>query len=109
MVGDSEFDMQEWHDHLVVQAVVPIAPYDSRNTNDPLDIDYRVEERIKEHSDMVRLWQKRLEETYSYRSEVETAIGVCKDLSLGSPGPRPSESQNTHLPPSLSPLDRWTR
>lgn len=78
MVGDSEFDMLEWHDHLLAQAVVPIAPYNPRNTNDPLDIGYRVEERIKEHIDTVRLWQKQLEETYSYRSQVEIAIGVCR-------------------------------
>jgi len=84
MVGDSEFDMLEWHDHLLAQAVVPIAPYNPRNRDDPLDIDYRVEEQIKEHSDTVRLWQKQLDETYSYRSQVETAIGVCKDLGLGT-------------------------
>ena len=85
MIGDSEFDMLEWHDHLLAQAVVPIAPYNPWNTNNPLDIDYRVEERIKEHSNTVRLWQKQLKETYSYRSQVETAIGVCKDLGLGTP------------------------
>ena len=84
MVGDSEFDMLEWHDHLVQQAVMPIALYNQWNTDDPLDIDYCVEERIKEYSDTVRLWQKQLEETYSHRSQVETAIGVCKDLGLGT-------------------------
>ena len=110
MIGDSEFDMLEWHDRLLAQAVVPIAPYNPRNTNDPLDIDYRVEERIKEHSDTVRLWQKQLEETYSYRSQVETAIGVCKGSRPRDPaGPRPSESQSTCLPRSLSPLGRCTR
>nr|WP_311173465.1 transposase [Halobellus sp. ZY16] len=55
MIGDAEFDMLEWHDHLLAQVVVPIIPHNPRNTNDPLDIDYRVEERIKEHSDTVRL------------------------------------------------------
>jgi len=54
----------------------------STDTDDPVDIDYRVEEQIKEHSDTVRLWQKQLDETYSYRSQVETAIGVCKDRDL---------------------------
>ena len=85
MIGDSEFDMLEWHDHLLTQAVVPIVPYNPRNTNDSLNIDYCVEERIKEHSTTVRLWKKQLEETYSYRSQVEPAIGVCKDLGLGTP------------------------
>jgi hypothetical protein len=86
MIGDSEFDMLGWHDHLLRQAVVPIAPYNPRNTSDPHDIDYRVEEQIKEPCGTVRLWQKQLKETYSHRSQVETAIGVCKDLGLGPVG-----------------------
>jgi len=54
-LGDSEFDMLGWHDWLLGQSVVPIAPYNPRNTDDPPDIEYRVEKRIKEHSDTVRL------------------------------------------------------
>ena len=64
---------------------MPIAPYNPRNTADPLDIEYYVEEQIKEYSDTVRLWQKQLDEMYSRRSQVETAIGVCKNLGLGTP------------------------
>lgn len=97
MIGDSEFDMLEWHDHLLAQEIVPIAPYNPRNTADPLDIDYRVEERIKEYSDTVRLWQKQLDKTYSYRSQVETAIGVCKDLGLGTPRVRGRVRVKTHV------------
>ncbi len=97
MIGDSEFDMLEWHDHLLAQAVVPIAPYNPRNTADPLDINYRVEERIKEHSDTVRLRQKQLDKTYSHRSQVETAIGVCKDLGLGTPGVRGRVRIKSHV------------
>jgi hypothetical protein len=59
--------------------------YNPRNTDEPLDIEYRVEDQIKEHSDTVRLWQRQLEATYSQRSQVETAIGVCKNLGLGTP------------------------
>jgi hypothetical protein len=76
---------------------VPITPYNPRNTNDPLDIDYRVEERIKEYSDTVRLWQKQLEETYSFRSQVETAIGVCKHLGLGPAGSRGRVRVKAHV------------
>ena len=97
MIGDSEFDMLEWHDHLLAQAVVPIAPYNPRNTADPLDIDYRVEDRIKEHSDTVRLRQKQLDKTYSNRSQVETAIGVCKDLGLGTPRVRGRVRVKAHV------------
>lgn len=30
IVGDSEFDMLDWHDHLLAQSVVPVAPYNPR-------------------------------------------------------------------------------
>jgi len=35
--------------------VVPVAPYNARNTDDPKDIEYRVEDRITEHSEDVQL------------------------------------------------------
>ncbi|MCU4744822.1 transposase [Halobacteria archaeon AArc-xg1-1] len=97
MVGDSEFDILNWHDHLLEQAVVPVAPYNPRNTDDPLDIEYRVEDRIKEYSETVRPWQRQLDETYSQRSRVETAIGVCKDLGLGSPRVRGRVRVKSHV------------
>jgi hypothetical protein len=49
--------------HLLTQAVEPIAPYDPRNTDDPLDIDYRVEKRTNEYSATVGPWQEQLGET----------------------------------------------
>ncbi|SFJ63295.1 hypothetical protein SAMN05443661_14921 [Natronobacterium gregoryi] len=79
--------MLKWHDWLLEPSVVPIAPSNPRNTNEPLDIDYRVEDRVKEYSDTVCLWQNQLEKTYTKRSRVETAIGVCKDLGLETLGP----------------------
>ena len=78
--------MLEWHGHLLAQAVVQIAPSNLRNTANPLDIDYRIAERINEHSDTVRLRQTQIDKTYSNRSQVETAIGVCKNLGLGLAG-----------------------
>lgn len=44
MLGDSAYDILDWHDHLLSTGVVPVAPYNPRNTNDPLDIEYRVED-----------------------------------------------------------------
>jgi hypothetical protein len=64
MLGDSAFDMLNWHDALLYEVVVPIAPYNERNADDPYDIKYRIEQRIKEHSDTVGVWAKQLEETY---------------------------------------------
>ncbi len=57
MLGDSTYDILDWHDHLLAAGVVPIAPYNSRNTDDPKDIEYRIEDRIKEHTEEVQLKQ----------------------------------------------------
>ena len=53
MLGDSAFDMLNWHDALFDEVVVPIAPYNEQKIDDPYDIEYRIEQRIKEHSDNV--------------------------------------------------------
>jgi len=79
MIGDSAFDILNWHDLLLEQNVVPVAPYNPRNTNDLLDIEYRVESQIKEHFENIGVWQTQLNETYADRSQVENTINVCKD------------------------------
>lgn len=45
---------------------------------------YRVEDRIKQYSDTARLWQNQIAETDPNRSQIETAISVCKHLDLGT-------------------------
>jgi len=45
------------------------SPYNARNTDDPKDIEYRVEARIDEHSEDVQLKQSTLDETYNRRVE----------------------------------------
>jgi len=65
MLGDSAYDTLGWHDHLLAAGVVPVAPYNARNTDDPKDIEYRVEARIDEHSEDVQLKQSTLDETYN--------------------------------------------
>ena len=42
MLGDSAYDIFDWHNHLLAAGVVPVAPYNPRNTDDPKDIAYRV-------------------------------------------------------------------
>jgi len=49
MLGDSAYDYAR-HDHLLAAGVVPVAPYNARNTDDPKDIEYRVEARIDEQT-----------------------------------------------------------
>lgn len=68
-----------------------------RNTNDPPDIEYRIQKRIKEHNETVRVWEKQLDDTYDNRSQVETAIGVCKDRGLETPKVRGRERAKTHV------------
>ena len=89
MVGDSANNTIDWHDHLLNAGVVPVVPYNARNTDDPKDIEYRVEERIEEHSKDVQLKQLTLDETYNRRTGVERT----NDAASGSDVP---EAASTH-------------
>jgi len=66
MLGDNAYDILDWHDPCGQQVVVPIAPYNPRNTDDLLDIEYRVEDRIKKHTEDAQLKQSILDETYNH-------------------------------------------
>jgi len=83
MLGDNAYDIIRWHDHLLAVGVVPIAPYNPRNTDDPLDIEYRVEARIEEHGEDVQLKQSVLDETYNHRTGVERTNDAVRDCGLG--------------------------
>ena len=83
MLGDSAYDTLDWHDYLLGAGVVPIAPYNARNTDDPLDIEYRVEDRIEEHSKDVQLKRSTLAETYNRRTGVERTNDAVKSCGLG--------------------------
>ena len=83
MVGDSAYDTFDWHDHLLGPGVVPVAPYSARNTDDPLNIEYRVEDRMQEHSEDVQLKQSTLDETYNRCTGVERTNESVKDCGLG--------------------------
>ena len=83
MIGDSAYDTLDWHDHLLSAGVVPIAPYNPRNTDDLLDIEFRVEDRIEKHSKEVQLKRSVLDETYNRRTQVERTNDAVKDCGLG--------------------------
>ncbi len=87
MVGDSAYDTLEWHDHLLAAGVVPVAPYNARNTDDPKDIEYRVENRITNHSEDIQMKQSTLEETYNRRSGVERTNESVKAVASGERTP----------------------
>ncbi|WP_255193891.1 transposase [Natronobeatus ordinarius] len=84
MLGDSGYDILDWHDFLLEAGVVPIAPYNPRNTSEPLDIEYRVENRISEFTEDVTLKRSILAETYKRRTQVERTFGACSDCGLGT-------------------------
>ncbi len=83
MLGDSAYGILDWHDHLLAAGIVPVAPYNARNADDPKDIEYRVEDRIEKHSEDVQLKQSTLHETYNRRSGVERPTESVKDCGLG--------------------------
>ncbi len=84
MLGDSAYDILDWHDFLLEAGVVPIAWYNPRNTTDPLDIEYRVEDRISEFTEDVTLKRSILDEAYKLRTQVERTFGACLDCGLGT-------------------------
>jgi len=62
---------------------VPIAPHNPRNTDDPLGIEYRVEDPIENHSEDVQLNRLILDETYNRRTQVERTNDAFKNCGLG--------------------------
>ncbi|MEA5387248.1 transposase [Haloarculaceae archaeon H-GB11] len=83
MVGDSAYETLDWHNHLLAAGVVPVAPYNARNADDPKDIEYRVEDRITEHSEDVQVKRSTLDATYNRRTGVERTNESVKDCGLG--------------------------
>jgi len=97
MLGDSAYDILDWHDHLLAAEVVPNAPYNPRNTDDPKNIEYRVEDRIEEHSEDVQLKQSILDETYNNWTGVERPNDAVKGLrprARTCPRPRPRTNRS---------------
>jgi len=106
MLGDSAYDTLGWHDHLLAAGVVPVAPYNARNTDDPKDIEYRVEARIDEHSEDVQLKQSTLDETYNRRVESNepTTPSGLRPRARSRPRPRPRTSTSV---PRAVPSSRY--
>jgi hypothetical protein len=63
--------------------VVPITPYNLRNTDDPLNIKSRVEDHINRHSEDVQLKQSILDETYNYQTGFDRTNDMVKHRSIG--------------------------
>jgi len=65
----------------------------ARNTDDPKDIEYRVEARIDEHSEDVQPKQSTLDETYNRRSESNEPTTPSRTAASGTFAP---EAASTH-------------
>ena len=83
MLGDSAYDTLDWHDFLLAAGVVSVARHNPRDTDDPKDVEYRIEDRIDEHSEDVQLKQSTLDEAYNCRTGVEQTNEPVKDCGLG--------------------------
>lgn len=73
LLGDSEFDMLEFHEILLSEHVVPIIEYNPRNTETPLPITYRIQQYTNDFS---LEW---LTEEDRYRAEIEHSWGTLKE------------------------------
>ena len=62
---------------------MPIAPYNPRNTDDPLYIEYGVEDHIEEYSEDGQLKQSILDETYNHRTGVERTNDAVRGCGPG--------------------------
>lgn len=57
---------------------MPVAPYNARNTDNPKDVEYRVEDQIEEHSKNVQLRLSTVDETYNHWRGVERTNDAVK-------------------------------
>ncbi len=86
LMADPEFDVVDLIEDLLDDKVLPIIPYNPRNSNEELPIEYRAEKIVDEQQDNVSLNTDELDkEYYSKRVSVERAIGKLKELDLEEP------------------------
>ena len=78
LLGDSGLDIVELQEHLIDEHVLPIISYNPRNTDEPLDIKYRVEDLVRKRTGKVSLNKKELDRTFKKRSAVENTNNVLK-------------------------------
>jgi hypothetical protein len=82
LLGDSGLDIVELQEQLIDEYVLPIISYNPRNTDEPLDIKYRVEDLVQKRTDKVSLNKKELDRTFKKRSAVENTNNVLKQMGL---------------------------
>jgi hypothetical protein len=81
-LGDSGLDIVELQEQLMDDNVLPIIPYNPRNTDVPLDIKYRVEDLVHRRANKVSMNRRELDRTYPQRNAVENTNNVLKQMGL---------------------------
>ena len=77
VLGDSAFDTLEFHDRCVDRQILPVCTYNPRNTADPLDIVFRVEDTVEEHD--VHFDRDALSDAFDGRIAVERFFSTFKE------------------------------
>lgn len=86
LMADPKFDVVDLIEDLLKDKILPIIPYNPRNSNEELPIEYRVEKIVDEQHDNVTLNTDELDKEYhTKRVYVERAIGKFKELNLEEP------------------------
>jgi hypothetical protein len=87
MIDDCAYDTLGCNDFLLPAGIVPIARHKPRNTDDPLDIEYGVEDRFEKHSEDVQLKRSVLDETYNRRTRSNGPIMRPRTATSGTSAP----------------------
>jgi len=82
LLGDSGLDIVEMQEKLMDDHILPIITYNSRNTDNPLDVKYRVENLVQKRTDKVTFNRKELDKVYRKRCSVENTNNVLKQMGL---------------------------
>jgi len=85
-MADPEFDVIDLIKDLLNDKILPIIPYNPRNSKEERPIEYRAEKIDEEEHDTVSLNTDELDkECYSKRVFAERTIGKLKELNLEEP------------------------
>jgi len=96
-IGDGEFDTNNTHNILLKNRTLPVIRYNSRNTREPIQMSFRIEEIANNISNgKVHLDINMLKQDYKKRIEVEHSISTIKSLGLEHPQVRGYNAVKTH-------------
>jgi transposase len=83
-LADAAFDYIMFQKEMMNERILPIITYNPRNTHQPLPINYRIQQLVKEQTTKVTFNYKELKKTFRKRSSVENTNNVLKQLGLES-------------------------